>query len=283
MISSIESLLEQADKILRATVEDQASNILSELLPDDKQWAAALKPFITRTPNISLAITNGLGGTIYTIDRKTPSSGSIPNTVSYDADGFSSALRTAWYTTKLINNTNSFKHLVEGRRAALFRYLSVFVQLSLDNLSIPHVGGLWMLDSPDSESAIINLIAETQALLVTWLSNSLVPGSSFVDSALEKLFEESKVLTSAAYYSGRAFAALAAELREMRGPANTAQDEEKLRKLRSTPTIIANAAFIASASESKGLLRVCNEQIANLTGLDLQERLDEGMSLRITS
>ena len=263
---------------MNSTPEDQMPSILSELLPNTMQWATALASFTERAPNVSLAITNSLGGAIYMIPQL---KGDMPSVVSYDASGYSSALRMVWYTAKLIKATNVFQHLSEDHRVALFRYLSVFIQIASDNLSIPELGGLWMQDNSRMDTAIIDLLAETQALLVTWLPASRTLHSSFVESGLKELFDDSKGTTTASYYSGRAYAALITELNELCIQANTAKEEEFFRRIRSAPTFIANVAFVSSALESKGLLRLCNEQIANLTGLNLQERLDEGELLLI--
>ena len=257
------------------------SSISSQLIPEDAQWSIALKPFTAQMPNGSLAITNILGGAIHMISRDSEKKEGDLCTVSYDANGYSSILRMVAYSTRLINDTKVFQYLAGEHRVALFRHMSVFVQLASDNLGVPHQGGIWLHKNHDIETAIIDLIAETQTLLAGWLRSSLAPDPSFIDIGLEKLFEESKGVTTFAYYAGRAYAALATEIKELHGHAYTAQNEEHLKKIRSTPSMIASVAFVTSISDSKGLLRLCNELIANLTGLFWKERIHEGTSLLI--
>ena len=248
-----------------------------QLLPGTTQWTAALKPFIEVAPEVSLAITTLLGGAIYMIDRSLNSHGKGNRIVSRDIDGYSPALRMAWYTTKLINRTDMFSSLPEDHQSVICQNMAVFVQLVSDALSVPGIQSLWEQHGSDIEIEIVDFVAEAQGLLANWLHRLSGSQQGIVSIVLDRLLIGSEGTSSTAYYNGRAYAEISAEIMELTGHTNVAKHEERLRGVRNTSDVIAAAAFLAGAPDSKGLLRLCNEYLANLTGLEIRDNVEDGM------
>lgn len=238
-------------------------------MPNTEQWTAALEPFVKAIPNVSLAITNILGGAVYLVNQLPEPQITSETTISYDNDGYSPALRMAWYTTKLINATGISSNVTTQDRSVICRYLALFVQVASDNMSIPRPISLWEHQGFDVEANVIDMIAEAQNLLASWLRISATPEDSHVLVALSLLLDNSTGTSAASYYCGRASAALSAEYREFHGGTTTSKDEARLKTLPKTSEVISGAAFVAGVADSEGLLRLCNHYIANLTGLPL--------------
>ena len=226
---------------------------------------------------MSLAITNLLGGAVYLVEQLPESRNTSEATISYDSDGYSPALRMAWYTTKLIKATDVFSHVTMHYRCVICRYLALFVQVASDNLSIPGPVSLWEHQGLDVEADVVDMIAEAQNLLASWLRNSATLGESYVSDAISLLLGNSRGTSATSYYSGRASAALSAEYRELHGGITSSEDEIRLKTLPETSEAISGAALLAGVADSEGLLRLCNQLIANLTGLPLYDNLQDGM------
>ena len=254
---------------------DDIPEIAVQLLPDLAQWTRVFEPFIIVTPDLSLSITNPLGGSISLISH-TPSQ-PAQQPITRDENGYSSACRVAQYTTKLIKSTEVFDYLTSERKAVIFKYLGIYLQLAGDNLSISESIPLWHSIDTDQETEIINSIAETQSLVSSWLS--IEPSiSQFVAAAEAQLLQAASGQTTASYYSGRAYMSTATELAELHSHTSDQSDAERLKTLRKSPNIFASAAYLTSAPESKELRRLCNELLADLTDHHFQEGREEGSS-----
>ena len=208
---------------------------------------------------------------MYLVDKLPGSRNTSEATITYDCDGYSPALRMAWYTTKLINATDIFSSVTTHDRSMICRHLALFVQVASDNLSIRGSFSLWEHESLDMENDVIDMIAEAQNLLASWFRIPATPKESYVSIAIRLLLENSIGTSAASYYSGRASAALSAEYRDLHGGTTTSEDEARLRTLPKTSEVISGAAFLAGVADSEGLLRLCNQYIASLTGLPLYD------------
>lgn len=248
-----------------------------QLLPDLEQWNAALHQFVTRPPNASLAITNSFGGALCLISRD---SSTITQDVSRDGDGYSSAFRMAQYTTKLINSTSIFDSSAIQQQMLVCKNMAIFIQLAGDDLSVPGAIPLWEFADPDLEFEVTDFIADAQVLLASWLH--IFPLSTFVSEAETQLSHESSGISSASYYSARAYSAMAIEITEFHGVRGIEDEETKrLKELRRSPRdVFAAAATFTSICESKELLRLCNGLLADLTGQDLRKGTDGDATLR---
>jgi len=265
----------QAQRVFEQASQDNKSDAATKLLPDLARWNTAIEPFFWGSPNLSLAITNSLSGALSLI---TPiSSASISQRITTDGDGYSSAFRMFRYTTKLIESTKAFEYITSSHKAVLVKSLALLLQIAGDNLSVPESIPLWKFEDPDQEAEVVDFVAETQALLASWFALEPSP-SDFVHVAQIQLLEQANGQSTKSYYSARAYAAITAEKTEIHGHRGGESDADRLKTMRKSTDIFASAAYLASAPGSKELQRLCNELIADLTGLNFQKNMENGMS-----
>ena len=224
-------------------------------------------------PNPSLAITNSLGGALSFVSAEAPvvTQQSIPR----DQDGFSSAFRLAQYTTNMINTSRVFNHIDESHKVALCTNFSLFLQYAGDNLSIPGSQPLWISDTADQEDEIVEQVTVIQKVLASWISLD-ISNSAFIDTAQDRLLGHAGSLSTASYYSGRAYSALTIERKEIHGERSHQNSADRLKAIRKSEVVFGSAAYLVSASESKELRRLCNELIADLTDQEFEANTNEG-------
>ncbi|KAL6715189.1 hypothetical protein ACLMJK_007453 [Lecanora helva] len=268
-------LLSKAQGLMDQAPSEELLKVATKLLPDQTQWTAGMEPFISLFPNPSIAITNSFGGAISLID----SAYSIPirQSVSRDADGYSSAFRMAWFTTNLISTTMAFDSLAPDHKTAICSSLELFLQLAGDNLSISGSVPLWQSIDTDHEAHVIDLIAATQKLLASWFRRHPSPPDFALD-ACKILLHGANGLTSHSYYHGRAYATIATEMAESHMHLRTESDLSRIKAIRKSLDVFGSAAYLMSASDSKDVLRLSNEILAELTVLELEGHMEEGLS-----
>ena len=264
MENSIDALVNQAQKLIEQASPNDLPAVADELLPNVTQWGDALAPFITRSPNESLAITNPLGGALFLV---LPSSKPSKQKIPRDADGYSSAFRMACYATKLILSTNCFSHASKERKVATCKAMATFLQLAGDDLGVKGSSPLWELIHPDLESEVVDSVAEAQALIASWLT------LDFITDVQNQLLCDTVGRSTISYYSTRAYSALTIEIAESQGAQVTHHsDIGQLKQLRQSPDVFTSAALLTSVSDSKEALKLCNGLLADLTGQQLHEK-----------
>ena len=217
---------------------------------------------------------NTIGDSVYMIDA--PAANIVGESVAQDAGGFSSAVRMSWYTTKLIKATCILDLVDPEQQIEIYKNLALVTQLASDDLSISGVGQLWQQDDAEVEAEIIDFVVEVQGLLAVWLRDPRSSSSGLITKVLDRLLEASHGLTVLAYYSGRVYSTLATELTELLGSSHISIDMERARDLRKSPDIFTSAAILTASTESKGLFRLSNELLADLTDDEFYEKTDEG-------
>ena len=216
-------------------------------------------------PNLSLSITNSLGGAISLIERPSTTE-SIQSGITRDVDGYSPPLRMVWYTMRLIKETNIFDFLTHEQQAVLWKHISLFLQLAGDNICVPGSNGLWNHYDRDLEVETLDLITEGQVLMATWLQDTPQEKASLSMTIQDQLLGESRGSSVASYYSARAYSAISTDLQELHGHTPLDGEVEQLRTMRKSQDFFTAAAYLSSASDSKTLLRLCNELISDITG-----------------
>lgn len=271
----MEALVGQAQKLIEQASPASTPTLAARLLPDLAQWNTALENLITRSPNSSLAITNSFGGALSLVSHPSPTP--IQQSVPRDRHGFSSAFRMAQYTTMLISSTKIYEYATNDQKAMTCKQIALFLQLAGDNLSISGSMPLWDSGDPDLESEVVDLIADAQSVLVTWLQvEPLV--SAFVPTVQAQLLNDSKGLTTVSYYSGRAYSAMTTEIVELHGHMTSDRHNDLLKSVRKSPDVFAAAAYLTSAPETKEIQRLSNELLADLTGHDFHKDMEQGTS-----
>lgn len=283
---SVETLVDLAKQSVKT---GQDWETLQNVFPKLQDWEAVLTPFLNTVPKSSLAITNPLGGAVYLVDHKQSTSG--PTKLSRDADGYSAAYRVTQYVTRLLKDTSLFPidRIPAEIRDAYLRNVVLTIQLADDNLGLAGSNGLWADYSIDVESDAMMFISDAQFLVThelkklssTWSDGN---GNTSLMPWATNLLGKVKATTSAqAYYTARAYSVLIADAIELTGwrTPQTTELQDALKAVRKNkaimPILACLNAFKEPLAASKSCERLCNELIADLTGLNIEQKSEEGL------
>lgn len=287
---SVETLVELAEKSLKpAETWEENSN----LFPSVQDWDAALAPFLASPPKSALAITNPLYSAAYLIEPDIASA-NVRN-LTRDADSYSAAYRIAQYVARLsrIPHFRVQTAPVDVRDHYL-RNLTLTVQLVRDNLSLAGANGLWTDYNADTENDAMSFQSDaagysTQELMgIHGSGSSLARNPEDQDSLfawVEDLLAQIPISTSPqAYYAARAYSSLVSTAVRFHGWKSSwtakVQDAMKtvIKNKQVLPLLACLAAFEEPLAASKSCERLCNELVADLTGLDVDSKPAEALS-----
>lgn len=185
----------------------------------------------------------------------------------------------AQYTTLIIKETEVLDSATHEQKSTVCRYMALFLQVASDNLSVPGSMPLWDPADLDTESEIVEFVAEAQTLVGDWLHNRDSSMSGSISGVQKQLLDDSRGLVASSYYNGRAYSALTTEIAEMHGESVHSNDAELIKEFRRSNDVFVAAAFLTSASESEELFRLGNYLLTDLTGHDFRKNLAEGIYL----
>jgi len=276
---SVETLVDLAKQSVKS---GQGWDALQAVFPSIQDWNAALASFLSEAPKSSLAITNPLGGAVYLVTSS--ESMNKAKQITRDADGYSAAYRMTQYVTRLLKDQDTFPTdtIPAEARDVYLRNIALTVQLADDNLGLAGANALWADYNVDVETDAMAFISDAQ----TFISQELQRRSS-TDSTLswatELLASIEISVSPPAYYSARTYSVLIADVFEMSGwrNAQTPELQAMLKTIRAKKAIMPLLAFLNALKEplaaSKSCERMCNEIIADLTGLDIESKTEEGL------
>jgi hypothetical protein len=188
------------------------------------------------------------------------------------------------YVTKLTKETELFPldSIPTETRDAFLRNVALTVQLADDNLGLAGANGLWADYNSDVEVDAMTFISDAQTFVTTELQRFSSSESPLAWAT--SLLEQSKPNTSAqAYCTSRTNSILIADVLEMVGwrSSQTQQLQDTLKIMRKNKAILPLLAFLNAFQEplaaTKSCERMCNELIADLTGLSIEEKADDGL------
>ncbi|KAF1919267.1 hypothetical protein BDU57DRAFT_512261 [Ampelomyces quisqualis] len=280
--ASVETLVGLARQSVHSSQEWE---ILQNVFPELQDWNAALSLFLAAAPRSSLTITNPLGGSIYLIDEK-PVSTTIM--APRDMDGYSSAYRITQYVTKLLKESGQLplEIIPASTRDAYLRNIALTIHLAGDNLGLAGANGLWTYYNTDVEADAMAFISDAQTLVTDELKrlSSTWSGKGGAMVWATGLLDQIGTLPSAeAYHKARAYSLLIADALEITGWRNseTAQLQDTLKTVCKGKAILPIVAYLNAFKEplsaSKSCERMCNELIADLTGLDIDQKYTEAL------
>lgn len=224
---------------------------------------------------------------MHLIDRELPETfwGQY-NNISRDASHCSSAFRLAYFASRILSSFEVLEHLGEEDVETLFYNLPLALQLIDDDLSIEKCNGITGIQLPEQREEYIGIVHEGQRVMSKWIHSSSQASpegtissrlSSFWINKLDKLSGISPV----DYRIGEAFVKVMAGA----DASNTSKSSEEIAQLcKNTRT--ANAIHSASwmavlrpvvISNPAGT-RLCNELVADSTGLKVEDGKNDGQS-----
>ena len=259
-------LLEQSYGILD-TVEDlERPRIINKLLPANDECLKTLEPFLARMPDLSLMITNELGGALLFVDANPLNA----TKRTWDHECYSSAFRFAWFVSSLDQKYHIFNQLAPSTQETILIFFSLFIPLASDNISVPLRDGLWnnfdVESTPEPHDEALDILANVGLRAASWLQDSTCERRALVKVVLTRLLAQSMTSSTIAYYNVRAYVFVSTEYDNIHGPAcNDATIDFKA--LRKSPHFLTSVAHISSATESDGIRRLCNELISEMSTL----------------
>ncbi|KAF2023630.1 RING zinc finger protein-like protein [Setomelanomma holmii] len=282
---SVETLVDIAKQSVKVGDDWDA---LQGVLPSLDDWNTALSPLLTTVPKSSLAITNPIGGAVYLVDQQRTNTDAA--NIARDADGYTSAYRITQYVTRLLKESELFpvETIPTASLDAYFRNVALTIQLADDNLGLAGANGLWADYNSDTETDAMTLISDAQIfvtqqlkrLSATWAEGG---SSSLISWADELLDQVEATVSPRAYYTARTYSVLVADATDMIGWRNThtQQLQDKLKAVRRSKAILPTLAYLNAFKEplaaTKSCERMCNELVADLTGLDIDRKPEDGL------
>ncbi|KAL5364697.1 hypothetical protein BJX96DRAFT_168501 [Aspergillus floccosus] len=277
---SIASLLDIAEDLLNSAQTDEIGRIAKDILPGRQSWEKALQPFLELPPRPSTSITSPLGGTVYLADRQT-SDGfrKLYESIPRDSSRCSSAFRLAYFTVRLLSSFDVTRHLGAEELETLFYSLPLVVQLIDDDLSIENSNGITGAELPEQREDYMDLVNEGRKVISGWTQSretNFATVLSLWETKLETLSSSSPV----DYRVGEAFVKVL-QSGDMAGLSKSAEEIAKLCKDVRTANAIRSASsllvFKPQVLSNPAGTRLCNELIADSTGLKPQDENKNGL------
>ncbi|KAL4750686.1 hypothetical protein BDW72DRAFT_193622 [Aspergillus terricola var. indicus] len=284
---SIESLLDIGEELLRSCEPENLCQVARDVLPSQQIWQEALGPFLELPPRLSTAITSPLSGIVHLANREVPESLSKRfEDIKRDSNQCSAALRLTHFTVRIMSLFDFNKHLDQESFDVLFSNLPLAVQLVEDDLDIErynHIAGPLTQELREEYRDIVN---EARKIICSWRSSSQhvhsteVTIASALASVWKAKLEGLDDTSPAAYRVGEAFAKLMNDMDPSAMGYSYEAVGQLCKELR-TGNAIRSASWVAvlrrsMLSNSAGI-RVCNEFVADSTGLKVEDESANGL------
>ncbi|KAI1947130.1 hypothetical protein LOZ57_003368 [Ophidiomyces ophidiicola] len=291
---SIDALVAIAQQILDFAPDQKDIN-LSSLFPNESQWTAALKPFLQCPLPPSFSIMSSLGGAVFLVNQAHQDTDVV--SLPRDSNQLPLATRLALFVTKLLAAT-SIDDMEPQLQQTLFLYLPLVIQLVEDDLNVECTTTMLPLnfselDSPESRNEFVSFVSEGRLRIKQWINKSMAFKNSpnnnnnntdivtFWHARLEKLQGN----TPEAYRLADAYTRIMAEKESLENIDFAESALEMAQQLNGSanpfvlPAVVAS--FKASLASSPAALRLCNQLVAQITGLDELSQV-EGLQKLIT-
>lgn len=287
ILARIESLVKIAEELLEGLDAKEADYAVKDILPSNAAWEAAMAPFLRFPPRPSTAITSPLGGIVFLVNRDMSDSlQDIQLSIPRDSTRCSAAFRIASFAITILSSSDISGQMDSESLQALFYFLPLAIQLIDDDLSIENCNGITGLEPGDQREEYSEIVYKGRQVVNNWIhseqSVSSPPGvtisSSFV-SLWETKLEGLNESTALDYRTGEVFVKIMSST-EASGKIKSAEEVASIcREARRVNTIrsaswfaVLRSAILANPVGN----RICNELIADSTGLKPQDSAPDG-------
>ncbi len=272
---SIDAVLDLTRRLLAPEGSMESSE---DMLPSYDSWKGALCE-VLEPPRPSLAITSPFGGAVHLVHSEAKSTS---KSNSYDADGFSRALRIAMYVGMLITDFDLLDH-IGGRKCDMLALMHITTKVAEDNLSLAGTNSMWKQTiTPDAEAALLEFVSGWNQAFDKYLKSSNAADDTILDT-IDKTSKAHDSLSPLAYYGALSSAKVTEHLFEIHGSssANSAKSEQDLKAQRTSKQFLPLLTTIVGCQQplsgTQSLTRYCNELVADLTDLDLAANEQHGL------
>jgi E3 ubiquitin-protein ligase listerin len=270
-----------------AKPEDRTA-VANKVIPDQPSWKIALEPFLALPPRPSTSITSPLAGVVHLVEYDLSDSFiERLRTTPRDTNGWSSAYRLLFYTTKVLSSVKVVELLNPQQREALFYYIPLTIQLVDDDISIDGSISITSSDSPEDREEFTDVIQLGRNLFTSWLrSDSILNygeqisiSKSFVRFWTEELSRVTD-MSPESYRVGESFTKIMTVFESQTATRKADSFNSFAADIRTMNGIHAAASLavwgqviLATPSGAK----LCNQMIADATGSDPDSKPKEGM------
>lgn len=246
-----------------------------------------MAPFLQLSTRPSTAITSPLGGVIHLVDRELSDSfKAMRLAIPRDTAHCSAAFRVASFAIKLLSSSDVIDKVDREDLETLFYYLPLAIQLIDDDLSIENCNGITGLELADQREEYLEIVYKGRQVVSDWIhtkepvkSSQGTPVSSSLISLWEAKLEALNGTSAIDYRVGEAFVKIMSSTGASEN-AKSADDVAKLCREARTANAIRSASWFAvlrSAILTNPVgNRICNELIADSTGLKPQDTSPDG-------
>jgi hypothetical protein len=287
-VSRIESLFAIAEELLHGLAANEPDYAIKDILPSSDAWENAMGPFLQLPPRVSTAITDPLGGIVHLVHRDVSDSfKALWLAIPRDSSHCSAAFRLASFTIQVLSSFEVMKHLTNDDLETLMYYLPLAVQLIDDDLSIEYCNGISGLKFANQREEYLEIVFKGRQIISNWTHakeplscSSSVAISSSLTSFWEKRLETLSGTSPVDYRIGEAFTKIMTSIDVVEHP-KSADDVAKICREARTANSIRSASWFAVLRSS--ILsnpvgnRVCNELVADSTGLKPLDPSSDGM------
>ena len=294
-ICSIETLVQQAESILKLPTDSFSVNAV---LPDSIKWMHSLSLSLDQGLNTALGVMRPFAGTVFLVRRPSPSTRSL---FTRDLSGYSSPLRMAMYTSRLLGDV--YKLMSPTVAVDILYLLNLTSQLVEDQLDMNEENGLFASAAdPDIMTDLIEFVSSCQTSFSnividakSWrddfdMAKSGSPKSSGIAGALAfKLVECTNGDTPIAFYAARALSELLQGLANVHGWHNTSGDIwlQNLDLKASTKNSLRAVSLLIGLQEnletSQLVNNMCNRLISDVTGVSSASDKTLGLLILLNS
>ncbi|KAL2823138.1 hypothetical protein BJX63DRAFT_438981 [Aspergillus granulosus] len=284
---SIESLLSIAEELLRISKPEDVAQVAKDILPSQAMWEEALGPFLELPPRLSTSITSSLSGTVHLVDRQLSETFSQRyENIARDPGQGSAAFRLAHFTVRVLSSLNITEHIGMEEFEILFSNLPLVVQLIEDDLDIERYNYIAGLLTQEQREEYRNIVNDARKIIQGWSSSTQqIPFtgatiSATIASVWETKLEKLEGTSPVDYRIGQAFT----KVMEGVDPSAIALSSEAIGQLcrgMRSDNAIRSAARVAILRRSILLhpagIRVCNEFVAESTGMKVEDETTNGL------
>lgn len=214
-------------------------------------------PLMTQPPSSSFSHISPLGGAIALIN---PSSCLNKNSNSL-------AFRIAWYIIKLFRSSCPI-FLPPQDQVIIIKNLALIHQSATHSSSAP-----WF-------NSFTNIFAEIDHILTICEQKEFEAQSLVMSTVRQQLFEDSRGVSSASYYSACAFLFLESEYNQKSRKAGLGPKAEPTEASRESSDIFQQLVTLNVATDKILLVKKLNEILSDLIGFEFEKQLDTGMCCR---
>ncbi|KAI5848931.1 hypothetical protein BZA05DRAFT_339706 [Tricharina praecox] len=199
----IDYLAAKAASLVKGVPKETADMLVAKLLFSEEEWESAIAPHPRKVNSLSLAISNPLGGAIFLVgDDATEKGGEA----FWDSEGYSTVLRMALFSTKLVKELAGFV-IADEVKSQLLYYILLVQEVAKDNLSVAGANQLWK--DHEMEPEMLVFTSATQH----WAQAALAAGGAR-EKLVERLMQRSRGADAATFYAARALSIVLADLTE---------------------------------------------------------------------